>query len=341
MMQVRLADRYRAIRVPAGAPEDEFAGAVGRGLGAKPRSLPCRFFYDTAGSRLFERICELPEYYPTRTEEGILRAHAREIIESVGEEVALAEFGSGDSRKTRILIEALLERQARLAYAPIDISIEYLEASARALLEQYRRLWLTAIGGEYLDAVRHLPRHTCPRLIVFLGGNIGNMQESQAVAFLALVRREMGDRDRLLVGYDRLKAPDILRAAYNDAAGITAAFNKNLLARINRELRGEFNLDAFAHDAPFVEAYARIEMHLVSLRDQTVRVAALGRSFGFSRHETIHTENSHKYEPEQFARLAAASGLIVTESWSDAHQWFSLALLARDVPRVGAPQRCA
>lgn len=337
-MQVRLADRYRAIRVPVGAPEDEFAGAVARGLGAKPRSLPCRFFYDTAGSRLFERICELPEYYPTRTEEAILRAHAREIVESVGEEVALAEFGSGNSRKTRILIEALLERQAQLAYAPVDISIEYLEASARVLLERYRRLWLTAIGGEYLDAVRHLPRHMGPRLIVFLGGNIGNMEESEAVAFLALVRREMGDRDRLLVGYDRLKDHHILRAAYNDAAGITAAFNKNLLVRINRELGGEFPLDAFEHDAPFVEAHARIEMHLVSRRDQTVRVAALERCFGFSRHETIHTENSHKYEPERFARMAAAAGLLVTESWSDARRWFTLALLAREDAGFSAPQ---
>jgi uncharacterized SAM-dependent methyltransferase len=148
----------------------------------------------------------------------------------------------------------------------------------------------------------------------------------------------MGERDRLLVGYDRLKEPDILCAAYNDAAGITAAFNKNLLARINRELGGQFSLEAFGHDAPFVEAHARIEMHLVSLRDQTVRVAALGRSFGFSRDETIHTEDSHKYDPERFAGMAAAAGLSVTESWSDARQWFTLALLACEEAGLGARQ---
>ena len=177
------------------------------GLGAAAKHLPCRFFYDEAGSRLFEQICTLPEYYPTRTEHAILRSAARDIVDAVGSDVALSEFGSGNSSKTRVLIEALLEGQDRVLYAPIDTprgtprAVGPPVCSARTL-----RLWLTAIGGEYHDAIPHLPRHDGPRLILFLGGNIGNFAAPDAAAFLGRVRREMTVRDRLLVGFDCLKA---------------------------------------------------------------------------------------------------------------------------------------
>jgi L-histidine N-alpha-methyltransferase len=321
--------RLQVINVPCHDPADRFGAEVARGLGAPAKHLPCRFLYDEEGSRLFERICALPEYYPTRTEEAILHSAARDIIDAVGDEVALSEFGSGNSRKTRILIEALLERQDRLVYVPIDISVAHLERAAHQLLQEYRRLWLTAIGGEYHDAIRHLPRHDGARLILFLGGNIGNFASLEAVAFLARVRCEMTRRDRVLVGFDRLKAADLLEAAYNDAAGVTAEFNKNLLARINRELGGRFDLEAFAHHAPFLEAAGRVEMRLVSTRPQSVHIAALERDFAFRAGEAIHTESCHKYTPGAFARLARAAGLEIAESWTDARGWFTLALLAR------------
>jgi L-histidine Nalpha-methyltransferase len=326
--------RLQVISLPCHDPASSFGAEVARGLGATAKRLPCRFFYDAEGSRLFEQICTLPEYYPTRTEEDILRSAAGDIIDAVGEKVALSEFGSGDSRKTRILIEALLERQDRLIYVPVDISVAHLEQAAHQLLQEYRRLWLTAIGGEYHDAIPYLPRHDGPRLILFLGGNIGNFASLDAAAFLARVRREMTARDRLLVGFDRVKPARLLEAAYDDAAGVTAAFNKNLLARINRELGGRFDLEAFAHHAPFIEAAQRVEMRLVSTRAQSVRIAALDREYGFRAGEAIHTEDCHKYTPGAFGRLASAAGLAIAESWTDARGWFTLALLAR---REAAP----
>jgi len=314
---------------------------VADGLGRRDKRLPCRFFYDEAGSRLFEAICKLPEYYPTRTEEAILRQHASDIVAAAGSGVALSEFGSGSSRKTRIIIEALLERQERLVYAPIDISLEFLEKSARGLVNRYRRLWLTAIGGEYNDAIPHLPKHAGPRLILFLGGNIGNLDRDEAVGFLGRVGRDMAPSDRLLVGFDLLKPVDVIVSAYNDAAGVTAAFNKNLLARINRELGGKFDLDSFEHHAPFVEEFSRVEMRLVSRRDQIVRIAALGRTFAFSKGEPIHTENCHKYSVDGFKAVASAAELDVRESWTDERRSFGLAMLARrgrDTCRLKRPR---
>lgn len=325
------AGRFRFIRIPSRADGDTLAGAVGTGLAQARKSLPCRFFYDEAGSRLFEEICRLPEYYPTRTEEGILQRCAGEIIGAIGGDVALSEFGSGSSAKTRLLIEAILERQERLVYVPIDISAGFLEESARALLERYRRLWLTAIGAEYNDAIPHLPRHRGPRLLLFLGGNIGNLDEPDAIAFLAWVAAEMEPRDRLLVGFDRIKDAAIIEAAYNDVAGITEAFNKNLLSRINRELEGGFDLHEFEHVAPFVAERSRVEMRLVSRRPQTVPVGALGQEFVFREGEPIHTESCHKYTLEVFERQANAAGLRLEELWSDRLDWFSLALLRKGV----------
>jgi L-histidine N-alpha-methyltransferase len=322
--------RLTFVDVPCHAEGESFLGAVRDGLACRAKQLPCRFLYDRFGSRLFEAICALPEYYPTRAEEGILREHAEEIITAVGQDVALSEFGSGSSAKTRILIEALLARQERLVYVPIDISVPFLKECAHALLRQYQRLWLKAIGAEYDAAIPHLPRYHGPRLILFLGSNIGNMEDGEASAFLARVAAGMQARDRLLVGFDRLKDPRVIEAAYNDPAGVTAAFNKNLLARINRELGGEFDLGAFDHAAPFVVAKRRVEMRLVSHRAQRVRVGALGRIFHFAPGEWIHTENSHKYALGSFERLCHAAGLGVAELWTDRRDWFALALLRTD-----------
>ena len=320
--------RLRIVRVPCPSENAGFAGAVRIGLGAKPRSLPCRFFYDEAGSRLFEEICRLPEYYATRTEAEILSRAAPEIAEAVGDGAVLAELGSGSSTKTCLLIETLLTRQDELHYVPIDISVAFLEESARSLLGRYPGLKVTAIGGEYLDSLPHLPRRDGPLLALFLGGNIGNLSEAEAVGLLAGIAAELSPRDRLVVGFDRLKDPVLIARAYDDAAGVTAAFNRNLLARINRELGGEFDLGSFDHAAPFVAEKSRIEMHLVSRRRQSVRVGALGREFSFEAGETIHTENSHKYDRAAIERICRAAGLRVVRLWSDPDEWFSLALLA-------------
>jgi L-histidine N-alpha-methyltransferase len=329
-MSLEALARLTFVDVPCHVEGESFLGAVRDGLACRAKQLPCRFFYDSFGSRLFEAICTLPEYYPTRTEESILREHAEEIVAAVGQDVALSEFGSGSSAKTRVLIEALLARQERLVYVPIDISVDFLKERAHALLHQYQRLWLTAISAEYDAAIPHLPRYRGPRLILFLGSNIGNMEDRGASAFLARVAAEMQARDRLLVGFDRLKDPRVIESAYNDSAGVTAAFNKNLLTRINRELMGEFDLAEFDHAAPFVAERRRVEMRLVSRRTQRVRVGALGSVFRFARGEFIHTENSHKYALASFEQLCRAAGLRVAELWTDRREWFALALLRKD-----------
>ncbi len=278
-----------------------FMEAVREGLSRSPKTLPCRFFYDDAGSALFERICALPEYYPTRTERAILEGSAPVMIAAAGNNIALIELGSGSSAKTRLLIEAALAWQPELHYVPIDISADFLRASAETLMREYDRLSVTAIAAEYSDGIAALPAHDGPRLLLFLGSNIGNFNENEATQFLQRLRRAMQPDDRILIGVDLVKEGHILEAAYDDAAGVTAAFNKNLLARINRELGGRFALDQWEHRASFVEEASRIEMWLTSKKTQKVPIAALDSDFCFAEGEGIHTENSHKYTPDRFA----------------------------------------
>ena len=324
--------RFEFITVPSSRPGQKLCAAVADGLRMPRKQLPCRFFYDEAGSELFERICDLPEYYPTRTERAILARHADAILHAAraaepDAPLTLIEFGSGNSCKTRLLIEAAIRQQATTTYVPIDISGDFLRASCLNLLHEYPSLAVTGVAAEYSDAIRALPDPTGPRLFLFLGSNIGNFEADEATAFLAQLRAGMLPNDRLLIGVDLVKDPNVLEAAYNDAAGVTGEFNKNLLRRINRELRADFDPDGFAHHAPFVPEHARIEMHLVSQREQTVHIEELELDFDFAAGEIVHTENSHKYTPESFANLCAPAGLTIQARWTDANEWFAELLL--------------
>ena len=248
------------------------------GLGAKPFSLPCRFFYDAEGSRLFEAICELPEYYLTRAEHEILTRHADEIAARCPTPLFLAELGSGSATKTRLLIEAFLRHQGSLRYVPVDISQSMLDESAQSLLADYHGLEITAIASEYGDGLRHLGKDTrLPKLIAWLGSNIGNFARADAHHFVAGIRDAMSADDRLLLGVDLRKDERALELAYDDAQGVTARFNKNLLARINRELGGSFDLADWTHRARVVDDGGRVEIGLVCRRSCDVPIAALGQ----------------------------------------------------------------
>ncbi len=289
------------------------------GLGRPDKRLSPKFFYDRQGSRLFDRITNLPEYYPTRTEIGILRAHGAEMAERLGRGSVLIELGSGSSLKIRVLLAALQPA----VYVPVDISKQHLIDSARSLAERFPGLAIRAACADYSgEFTLPLEPHWRNRVAFFPGSSVGNFEPDDARAFLSRVGDVLGAGGRLLIGVDLRKDPAVLNAAYNDAQGVTAAFNLNLLARINRELDADFDLDAFAHRAFFNESAGRIEMHLVSARAQTVRVA--GRDIAFARGESIHTESSYKYEIGQFHRLAAEAGFAAEQVWSDSDRLFSV-----------------
>jgi L-histidine N-alpha-methyltransferase len=321
--------RYAWIEENRNARRESFAQAVDDGLGSEPFSLPCRFFYDAAGSELFEEICDLPEYYLTRAEHEILSRHSDEIAACCVTPLFLAELGSGSSTKTRLLIEALLRRQGKLRYVPVDISQSMLEQSSEALLADYRSLTITAIASEYRDGLRHLGKDTrLPKLIAWLGSNIGNFTRPDAQHFLSGIRDAMSADDRVLLGVDLRKDARALERAYDDARGVTARFNKNLLVRINRELGGKFDLADFRHRARVVDDGGRVEIGLVCERSCEVRVAALGRSFRFARGDFIHTEDSTKYSEREIDALADAAALRVDARWLDPERRFCVALLA-------------
>lgn len=300
-----------------------FRRDVFAGLSAPDKRLSAKYFYDATGSRLFDQICEVEEYYPTRTETGILREVAGEVAELAGAAPAIVEFGSGSSTKIRILIERLEPS----AYAPIDISHEHLIAAAERIAADYPGLRVVPVTGDFTRKLA-LPRlDGAGRLLGFFpGSTIGNFAPDHAEMFLAEARETLGEGAGFLIGVDLVKNRARLEAAYNDQRGVTAAFNLNLLRRINRELDGRFDLSAFRHFAWFNEEENRIEMHLESLRDQNVRIA--GRSFAFARGETIHTENSYKYSIESFSALCRRAGWRVMKSWTDEARLFSVHYLA-------------
>jgi L-histidine N-alpha-methyltransferase len=321
--------RFTLIAMDTGKRLAAFARDVSAGLTHQPKTLPCCYFYDREGSLLFEEICELPEYYLPRAESVILRAYAGDIVAAFPQPVTLVELGSGNAAKTRILIAQLLHQQQTLCYVPVDICRTVLEESSRELLKEFAGLEIVAVAGEYQEGLRHLntPRGS-PKLILWLGSNVGNFERAEAAKFLRRVGETMTAEDRLLVGIDLHKERRVLEQAYDDTQGITAQFNRNLLARINRELGGHFDLDTFRHRATYNEDLGRIEMYLVSTRSQQVRIDQLNLEVRFEASEAIHTENSYKYTQEQIDALAADAGLGLQRQWLDEQRRFSVNLLA-------------
>jgi len=304
------------------------ADDVRNGLKASRKRFLPKYFYDELGSQLFEAICLLPEYYLTRAENEILQRYADEIVKSVAGQKTLVEMGSGSASKTRLIIEALLRQQPELTFIPVDISATALESSSRILLQSYPRLRIKAYAADYFAGLQELGKKLeGPTLALFLGSNISNFDRDEALKFLRALRSVLHKGDALLLGADLKKDPAILEAAYNDALGVTAAFNLNVLARINRELGGNFDLRAFKHLAFYNEQRGRIEIYIESLRSQKVRIEKLDLEVEFSAGEKIHTENSYKYGLSDIAQLATMTGFTCTRTWLDSRERFSSNLL--------------
>ena len=316
---------------PASIEHDAFRDDVLTGLAGEQKSIPCKYFYDERGSALFEQITETEEYYPTRTELAIMEADADEMAAAIGPRAVLIEYGSGSSRKTRVLLDRLTPpdvppERALAAYVPIDISREHLHATAEALDAAYPGLPVLPVAADYTAdfELPDLPPHE-KRVVYFPGSTIGNFDRAQAADFLrhaAEVATGDDDAGGLLIGVDLVKDRATLEAAYDDAEGVTAAFNLNLLHRINRELDGTFDPDAFEHRAVWNDDERRIETYVVSTRDQTATVD--GVTFDFAEGEAVHTENSHKYTVEGFADDAADAGFVLRQHWSDRGRLFSV-----------------
>jgi len=308
--------------------DPQFRADVLAGLSAATPAVPARWLYDRRGSELFEAITQLPEYYPTRTETALLETHCREVAELAGKGDAVVEFGSGSSAKTPILLQAV----APSAYVPIDISGDFLRASAAALQPRFPSLPIHPIEADFTrpielpEAVRGLGK-----LGFFPGSTIGNLVARTAVDLLRAMRDTLGAGAYLLIGMDRIKDVDVLTAAYDDAQGVTAAFNLNLLHRINSELEATIDVSAWRHRAIWNDPKARIEMHLEATRDTDFAVS--GRSFSFRAGDTIHTENSHKYGDRDARMLLLAAGWGVVRQWSDEREWFSILLAEAEPPR--------
>jgi dimethylhistidine N-methyltransferase len=302
-----------------------FAEDVRAGLSSEPKKLFPKYFYDKLGSQLFEAICLLPEYYLTRAENEILTRHSDEIVTATGHhDISLIEMGSGSALKTRLIIEALLKRQKELLFIPVDISLSALETSSRVLLQSYPRLRINAYASDYYDGLDALSKqqlgHT---LALFLGSNIGNFDHEEAHTFLRAMRHTLRAGDALLLGADLRKQPSILEAAYDDSLGVTAAFNLNQLARINRELDADFDLRAFRHRVVYNEEVGRVEVYIQSLRAQTISIRKLEMEIRFTEGERIHTENSYKYDLAGLSELASATGYTRARTWLDEREQFS------------------
>lgn len=302
--------------------DEELREEVLRGLRAPRRSLPPKLFYDDRGARLFEEICRQPEYYPTRTEIAILRANAGAMADLAGDRAAVIEYGSGAGIKTRLLLDAL----APVSYTAVEISRRQLVGVTRRLAAAYPRVAMFPVCADYTKpfTLPALPPHD-RRVAFFPGSTLGNFHPEQATAFLRRVRALVGEGGAMVLGADRRKDPAILEAAYNDAAGVTAEFNLNMLRRLNRELAATFDLERFRHRAFFNAEQSRIEMHLESLRDQRVRVA--GETIALARGETIWTESSYKYDEQTLGSLIEQTGFRIARLFSDAKAKFWVVFL--------------
>jgi dimethylhistidine N-methyltransferase len=301
--------------------EGDFAAEVVRGLSRAPKATSPKWLYDARGSALYELICEQPEYYPPRVETGLLQRHGDELAEAIGPEALVFEYGAGNARKTALLLQAL---QRPAAYVPVDISREPLLAATEALRLRFPRLSVRPVVADFTGPFA-LPLGDVPcrrRVAFFPGSTIGNFDPPEAVALLRRMARDAGPGGLLVIGTDLPKEERVLVAAYDDARGVTAAFDLNLLARMNRELGGDLRLSAFRHRAIWNARLSRVEMHLESLDAQVIRVAE--RTFGFEEGETLHTESAYKWEPRAFDALAAIAGWSAERTWADDRAWFAV-----------------
>lgn len=331
-----VGERLLLYQAPLNDSAATFAEDVRAGLTARRKHLPPKYFYDDLGSALFEAICLLPEYYLTRAEAEILETAADEIFDAVGGPLELVEFGSGSARKTRLLIAEALRRQSRLDYCPIDISPSALLDSAKALLVEHPRLHVIAYAADYFEVLSSARLSTSDRVLaLFLGSNVGNYEPQEADALLSAMAAAFKPGDGLLLGVDLKKSPPLIELAYNDPAGVTAAFNKNILGRINRELCGSFDLDAFEHVVRYDASRGAVDSFLRARREQKVAIEALGIEVRFAADETIHTESSYKFDRDDVARLAARNGYRIGGQWTDSLDRFAVTLLVIE-PNHGA-----
>jgi L-histidine N-alpha-methyltransferase len=319
------SERFRIHNRVKRDPRAGLAEDVRRGLSTQPKRFLPKYFYDELGSTLFEAICLLPEYYLTRAENEILERYADEIVASVtGRNTTLLEMGSGSASKTRLLIEALLRKQNELLFVPVDISATALDSSSRILLQSYPKLKIEAYAADYFAGLAELEKTKRQRtLALFLGSNISNFDPEEALKFLSALRKVLAEGDALLLGADLKKDRRVLEAAYNDALGVTAAFNLNVLARINRELGANFDLRYFQHRALYNEEVGRVEIYIESTRQQTVVIEQLDMKVQFIEGEQIHTENSYKYDLADLAKLASETGFTCAHRWLDSQGRFS------------------
>jgi len=309
----------------------EFAQDIKRGLTSNPKHLFPKYLYDELGSRLFEAICEVDEYYLTRSEDEILTTHAEEIVAAIPECETLIELGSGSAEKTRKIIEALIRQRGELLFVPIDISASALKESSHALLDSYPELRINAYAADYfqaLDALSLESEH--PVLVLFLGSNIGNFEPGEALNFMRAIRRVLRKGDALLLGADLKKNREALEAAYNDSLGVTRSFIVNELERINRELGANFDLWTFGLRSFYDETLGRVEIYLESLRAQTVEIRGLGLNLDFKAGERIHMENAYKFDQGDLRRLGNQSGFELRRTWHDKQNRFSSNLFVAD-----------
>ncbi len=329
------AARQQVIAEPVSEPisDGQIAAAVRAGLNSSPKRLPPWLFYDKAGSRLFDEITERPEYYLTRTERSILASHADAMIAqaAAGARLRITELGAGSADKTRILLKAAVAQQDTLVYEPVDVSASALEAAKKRIEREIPEVLVAPRVMDYTQGKgRGLHLEPTPpgerRLVLYIGSSIGNFEPREAMRLLQRARAGLNPGDGLLLGVDLVKDESTLLAAYDDAAGVTADFNLNLLARLNRELGAEFPLDSFEHHAVWNSAKSRIEMHLESRVAQKVSLVALDLEVEFAEGETIHTENSYKYRPGQAEFMLAEAGFGAAGRWSDERGWFEVCL---------------
>jgi dimethylhistidine N-methyltransferase len=322
--------RFTLERDPHPARIATFAEDVRTGLGLRPYTLMPKYFYDDVGSALFETITRLPEYYLTRIERDLLATYGSEIVGTFAGPLELIELGSGSATKTRLIIDAILGRQDELTFHPVDISPDALVESSQALVAADERVRVRAYAGDYFDVLRARRIATRDRVLaLYLGSNVGNFEPAPARELFGLLGASLAPGDGLLVGYDLKKDPSVLELAYNDPAGVTAAFNKNLLARINRELGGDFDLRAFSFSARYDERDGVVRSYLRADRAQSVRIPGAGVDVAFEAGEMIHTESSYKFAREDMLALLAPCGFVEARTYSDAAARYALGLFIR------------